>query len=333
MRRCLTPVLASLLLASCGGAGAGDDGGTDVDSAAPAVDAATPAVDTGPPPDSAGAGLTPLFFSDWRTQSGGTEDAIQDGGKWEELTYARTVRSDECAEVIDAPADFPTARVLRVLFTNPESQAGIIPAVSTLGEIAVGQTRNYRWYYAMHEPDDLADPAQHPIQDGGAVSQQNWGFYTRSRADTGHLSNLTPGQWGMYWELSGAGGGRYYFGPSALTAVPLTKGVAYRFEVQLLRTDATHFRFHAWIHDAGGNLLGDDDDFHTVDGSSDLSASPTFTFNIVANTSIFVAGNNGIGNSPPFPVHHADEAAFAIVEGLPEGTAIGAYGNVIGEQP
>jgi hypothetical protein len=111
---------------------------------------------------------------------------------------------------------------------------------------------------------------------------------------------------------------------------PLTKGVVYRHEVQVARISANQFRFHVWVHDAAGNLLYDDDDFRSRDGSLTL-ANHVHTFNIIASTAVFLIGLNGIGNSPPWPIHSSDQAAIAIVQGLAERQAIGAYGSVEGE--
>jgi hypothetical protein len=194
--------------------------------------------------------------------------------------------------------------------------------------IPIGSTRNYRFYHAFHEPA-TADNGQHPIQDGGAVSQSNWFFSTHNRG-----GNLLAGQWGLDYQFEGTNDGnlfRFTLGARDGQYTPLTKGVVYRHEVQVVRISATQFRFHVWVYDAAGNLLYDDDDFRSALGNVTLANNPTFTFQNVANTSIFLIGLNGIGNSPQWPIHSSDQAGIAIMQGLAERQPIGPYGSIQGE--
>ena len=145
-------------------------------------------------------------------------------------------------------------------------------------------------------------------------------------------SNLNAGQWGLDYFFNGTDWqrSRYVLGTREGQFTPLQKGTIYRFEIQMVRTSVTQFRFHAWVYDAAGNLLYDDDDFRSRDGSTTLG-NQVFTFQNVANTSIFLIGLNGIGGTPPWPIHSSDQAGIAVVQGLPERQPIGAYGSVQGE--
>jgi hypothetical protein len=267
-----------------------------------------------------GGGAAPLFFSDWRNQLGNTNAALQDGGKWDFIS----ADAGRNGAVIAAPPGFPTQKALRVLSDGTRG-GWMAPTVNTLGQIPVGSSRNYRWYHAFYEPPSN-DPGSHPIQDGGAVSQSNWYFDTRN--------NLSGGRWGITYHFGGNSypNDRWALGPAYGQWTPLTKGAVYRIEVQIVRTGTNSFRFHAWIHDAAGNLLYDDDDFRNQDGSASLASNPTMTFQVVANTGILQIGHNGT-TAATWPLHSSDQAGFAVVQGLQERQAIGAYGNVTGEVP
>jgi hypothetical protein len=227
--------------------------------------------------------------------------------------------------IVAAPASFSTHKVLRV--RSDGTRGGwLAPTVTTLGVIPVGATRNYRWEHAFHEPA-MADEGSHPIQDGGAVSQSNWYMST-----TNSGANLGSGQWGLDFFFGGNPWGFDCFTLGARDGqyTPLQKGQVYRFEIQVVRTAQSRFRFHVWVYNSAGNLLYDDNDFHSRDGSRTL-ANYEHTFNVVANTSIFLAGWNGIAGGASWPIHSSDQAAFAVVQGLPESQPIGPYGSVQGE--
>jgi hypothetical protein len=271
--------------------------------------------------------LQALFQSDWRTQSGNLEVALSDGGKWNSMSAGASSN----ASVIDAPAGFPMHKALRVA-SDGTRDGWVTPTITTLGTIPIGTSRNYRWYHALHEPA-LTDYGQHPIQDGGAVSQSNWFFSTHNRAANGDFNGAI--EWGLDYQFEGNtnfNDSRYTLGTSDAQHTPLRKGVLYRHEIQVVRISATQFRFHAWVYDAAGNLLYDDEDFRNRNGSGSL-ATAVHTFQDVSNTGIFLIGLNGIGNSPAWPIHSSDQGGIAIVQGLPERQPIGAYGSVAGETP
>src|SRR5688500_8424365 len=225
-----------------------------------------------------------MLWSDWRSRVGNTVDALSDGGKWRLSSGA-----EQNGSIIDAPAGFSTHKVLRVL-SNGHRDGWITPYVDTLYVVPIGAARNHRWEHAFHEPA-LADAGQHPIQDGGAVSQSNWYMGTSNGGD-----NLQAGQWGLNYATGGNASwphSMWTLGPRDDVYTPLQKGVVYRHEVQIFRVSATTFRFHVWIHDASGNLLFDDDDFHNRDGTTTIG-SYVHTFQVTANMSIFLMGLNGI---------------------------------------
>jgi hypothetical protein len=273
-------------------------------------------------PGGGGSGQV-LFFSDWRTRTGNTDSAISDGGKWNWMSDG----AGQNSSIIDAPAGFSTHKVLRVL-TNGYRDGWLAPTVTTLGQIPVGSTRNYRWEHAFHEPA-LNDAGQHPIQDGGSASSSNWYLSTVNGG-----GNLQAGQWALEWGFWGNADwnrAEFVLGAREGQWTPLQKGAVYRIELQIVRISSSQFRFHSWIHNASGNLLYDDDDFRSRDGATTLAQNPLQTLNIPANATNFVIGLNGIGNNPPWPIHSSDQAAYAVVQGLPEGQQIGPYGSLPGE--
>lgn len=267
--------------------------------------------------------VTPLFQSDWRTQTGNSEAAISDGGKWNSMSAGASSNGS----IIDAPAGFSTHKVLRVQ-SNGTRDGWLAPTVTTLGEIPIGTTRNYRWEHAFHEPP-LADAGQHPIQDGGSASSSNW--YLSTVNGGGNLGSANWAlEWGFWgnptWETN-----EFVLGARDGQWIPLQKGRVYRLEIQIVRVSASQFRFHSWIHDSSNTLLYDDDDFHSRDGATSLASNPLHRFNIPGNSTNFLIGLNGIANNPPWPIHSSDQAAVAVVQGLPEGQQIGPYGSVQGE--
>jgi hypothetical protein len=243
---------------------------------------------------------------------------MSDNNKWNNIS----ADFENNGSIVNAPTGFPTHRALRVLSDGTRG-GWMAPTVTTLGTIPVGSARNYRWYHAFHEPPS-ADPGSHPIQDGGAVSQSNWYFDTRN--------NLSGDRWGITYIFGGNGwpNDRFALGSSYGQWTQLTKGAVYRIEVQIVRTGTNTFRFHAWVHDASGNLVADDDDFRNQDGTASLASNPTMAFQVLANTGIFQIGHNGT-TAATWPLHSSDQAGYAIVQGLQERQQIGDYGNVAGE--
>lgn len=278
---------------------------------------------------SGGEQHTPLFFSDYRLRFGGAEEDVGDGGKW---SIGPSV--DSLTSVINAPAQWPSHKCLRI---DHLTQEGMIITATTY-EIPIGTVRNYRWMFAMREPDNLIDAHQHSVQDGGATGAQNWGLYHMSRADGGHMGTLSPGEWGCYWSVRvGGTGERYYFGDhTGNNVVSLPKFIPIRFEAQVIRLSTTQFRFHGWIYDHTGTLLADDTGVTLLSNPGVTLVGRTFTFQNAPNTNKWVCGNQGISvgrtdGSTHYPVSHADEGCWAIVENLEESQPIGPYGSCIGE--
>ncbi len=273
-------VIAGPLSAACGGAADGKIG------AAPAV-----------PRDI-------LFFSDWRTATGNSPDAVADGGKWDIVSNGAR---DTMNIIRSTGLDFPSRNVFQMIATERWQGFGIVRKTG-LPIPAPGESRYYRWYIRMMQPDDLADFQTHPIQDGNAASQTNWMFVVHNGPHVNHGNAPVPkGKWqAQFWSGGGAGNDARWFGPL------LNKNETYRFELQIERTGSTTYRMHVRIYDGAGTLIADDDDIQSINGTARLSSNPTLRFNNVAHMDGLNAGNNGIAGTGPFPFTYAYEGCFAI---------------------
>lgn len=330
-RSILVSCLCVLAGAACSGPAAPTDAGSDAGPApfdggrgdAGASDAGASG-DAGDAPD-AGARLTPVFFSDWRTVALGRDNSlVDDGGKWD------VILGNDRGEIILAPDGFPTAHALSVQYRN----GGFVAVRATdLPVPEVGETRNYRWYYRHDQPDWPTDNTQHPIQDGNAQGDISWSFNTDTLSDT---------TWRSYFGVQ-VNGGENPFELARWYSPTLTTGAVYRYELQVHRTGESTFQLHARMYDPSGALLYDDGDFTNAhaSGAMSLAGGPTFTFNQDMSRPFYGAdtlnglnaGCNGVTGVTTEGFPYAVQAAFAVVDGLDPGTFIGPYGTVEGESP
>ena len=320
------PVFVFLTLASCDSnpVDPGDDGGVQEDAGGRA-DAGT-AADAGASED---AGITPtdagplppdvLFFSDWRTATGTSLEALTDGSKWTDIS----ANSDSNGEVIPNPGDlgFPVSmtNILRVA-TDGTRDGWFEPKVRGLPIPMVGQSRYYRWYFRNAQPDGLEDSGTHPIQDAdesAAGSQVNWSFNV---VDSNPLFGLSPGEWGILfmnqnptWDDS-----RWNLGARAEQLTPLSKDRTYRFELHLLRNSDATFILDARVYDesiSATEPLYDGADFNNNVGTRNLTGGHENPINTLANMGGITAGLNGIGNAAAphgWPLVYAYQGGFCI---------------------
>lgn len=275
--------------------------------------------------------ITGLLQADWSTATGTTENALEDGG----LLNAISPEFGSNGEVVVNPGlGFPAAmaNVLKVVAVNGNRSAWLELQKSGLGEIAVGETRTFRWYESNHHQtaaEGATDSSHHGDQDGlpsGAGSSQNW--------------NLTDGtNYVGEWEpsfLISNGADRFYL-MNTVTPTRLSKAVAYRFEFQMTRIDTTTFRVKAWVFDAstGVQLYGPSDWKSSANSGETMNSDRAYTFNNLAGTAGFNIGLNGSGTSS-YPLHHSYKGGLAIATSLSGGgpaedATIGVYGSVVGE--
>ncbi|HEY0674231.1 MAG TPA: hypothetical protein VGD27_18300 [Longimicrobiales bacterium] len=240
-----------------------------------------------------------LFFSDFRTALGTSSAAVTDGGKWNvQATTPETMRI-----VSSAGLGFPSSNVMEMIAT-PERQGFAIIRKTGMPTPAVGESRYYRWYIRVMQPDNLSDYNTHPIQDGNAASQTNWMFLIIGQGGPG---NVPAGHYQPeFWAESSPYPHQRWFGPD------LPKNQTFRFELQIYRANATQFQMHVRVYDSAGTLVADDDDFQAYDVGTRLSTNPLFPFTAVQNMDGLNAGNNGIANMPSNSFTHSYQGAFAV---------------------
>ncbi|HEY0674230.1 MAG TPA: hypothetical protein VGD27_18295 [Longimicrobiales bacterium] len=245
-----------------------------------------------------------LFFSDWRAATGNSPEAVADGGKWNIVSRG----ANESMKIIPASGlDFPSRNVFQMIATARWEGFGIVRKTG-LPIPAPGESRYYRWYMRMMQPDDIHDFQTHPVQDGNAASQTNWMFVVHNGATQNHGSSPIPrGQWQpQFWSGGSAGNNARWYGPM------LPKNQTFRFELQIERTGADTYRMHVRIYDRANTLIAGDKDIYNINKAASLSSNPALTFNNVANMDGLNAGNNGIAGAAPFPFTYAYEGCFAI---------------------
>jgi hypothetical protein len=240
-----------------------------------------------------------LFFSDFRTALGNSSAAVTDGGKWNvQATTPETMRI-----ISSAGLAFPTANVMEMIAT-PERQGFAIIRKTGMPTPGIGESRYYRWYIRVMQPDNLSDYNSHPIQDGNASSQTNWMFLIIGQGGPG---NVPAGHYQPeFWAESSPYPHQRWFGPD------LPKNQTFRFEMQIYRANATQFQMHIRVYDSAGTLVADDDDFQAYDVGTRLSTNPLFPFTAVQNMDGLNAGNNGIANMPANSFTHSYQGGFAV---------------------
>jgi hypothetical protein len=244
-------------------------------------------VTTAPPPPPPPVGGY-LFASDWSTSLGSTPQALQDGGRWNGPMGGET----SVRVVPSTGLDFPTSNVLDVYFATGSSSGFFWVQKTGLPIPAVGESRYYRWYMRVTQPDQLQDNGTHPIQSEGAGA---WDFEIENRAGT-----FVP-----RWD----NGSYHWVGPM------LQKNRTYRFEFHLYRNGSSTYNLHARVYDSAGNLIGDDDDFRLeFPAGQTLASLPAPNLNLGSGSALqsITAGNNGLAGTNPYPFTYSFQAAFCI---------------------
>lgn len=280
------------------------------------------------------ATLSPVFFSDWETQSPGATDAIvQDtvgAAKWDFIGGSSEL---EVVNAASAGVDTgcPTTNCLKVPY-SPASFSLIRKTGMSIPD--VGHTRTYRWYFRCDMPTSdsrVTDWSIHPVQDGQAGSNCNWVAEYNMNHGTQFLS----------WYYIGGGGASSPAYPNYAWDGPLLdKGVWYRFEAVLHRTGTNTMLFYPYVFAADGTEVANPSDYVNASATLTLATAegniPTtgdFPFNNVANLDGLNAGTNDTYTlSPASPqLLTGYQAAFAVVDDAGGTGLIGPYGNVTGE--
>jgi hypothetical protein len=227
-----------------------------------------------------------IFFSDFRTATGNSINAVTDGGKWN----INAVTPETMQIISSQGLDFPTPNVMQMTATS-ERQGFAIVRKTGMPVPQVGESRFYRWYIRMTQIDGLIDYQTHPIQDGNNASTTNWMFIVYNG---GGGSGIPNGMWQpQFWADNDPvyNNMRWY-------APILSKNVTYRFEMQILRNTTNTFQMHIRIYDASGNLIATDADIHNISNAARLSSNPSLGIGDPSWFDGLNAGNNGIGSLP-----------------------------------
>ncbi|HEY0674232.1 MAG TPA: Ig-like domain-containing protein [Longimicrobiales bacterium] len=260
-------------------------------------------VNAPPPPPPPSGDRQIVFSSDFSTALGTSSAAVTDGGRWNiQATTPETMRIISAAGL-----GFPSANVMEMIATS-ERQGFAIIRKTGMPIPAVGESRYYRWYIRVMQPDNLSDYNSHPIQDGNAASQTNWMFLVIGQGGPGSVpaGHYQP----EFWANSAAYPNQRWYGPD------LPKNQTYRYELQIHRVTSTQFQMHVRIYNSAGTLVADDDDFRNYDVGVTLASNPTFPLTAATNLDGLNAGNNGIANLPAGSnFTYAYEGAFAVCSG------------------
>jgi hypothetical protein len=241
-----------------------------------------------------GGGL--LFASDWRTAPGNSMNAVSDGGRWD---FVSAEYPETMAIVPSTGLDFPTTNVYQVIATASRTGWSELRH-RTLPLPAVGESRYYRWYMRVTQPDGLSDNSTHPIQDNYA---ENWAF----QVINGGGGGIPAGQWRPeFWSYGSGWPNDRWRGPL------LNKNQTYRIEMQIEIASAATYRMHVRVYDSSGALLFDDTGMRSNDDSVALSTNPTLILGNLTGLNGITAGCNGIGGGAPFPFTYAYQGAFAV---------------------
>lgn len=256
-----------------------------------------------------------VFLSDWRNATGTNSSAVGDGGKWSLLGNVNEV-------IANSGLGLPIAvqNVLRV----PGATGGVTRK-SGMPVMAVGVARNYRLYFRNDMPFPTNDTQTHPFQDGNAGSQINWAITFHNTVSANQIKiGFTP-----FTQSTGCT--TYWMGPT------LNKGAWYLLDWQVIYRTATTLNVYVRVSNTSGNVLYDSGDFfpEAYCGSGSLATyNSTNTFTANPNGGISRSDGLNIGsndNYPEFAPTYGYQAAVAVVDGLSQGTFIGPYGSVVGE--
>ncbi len=226
--------------------------------------------------------------------------------------------------IISPPAGFPAGitRCYRNVATTDTDGFAFLRAENTLGVLASGSTRYYRWYWRLECAASMVtgsgENGDHPVHDGNtlAVSASNWlvtmGWPTTTTCQPGFFGNGTVGTFQCDTNLD--------------------RNKVYRFELAITRSGSNYtVAFNIFDETVSTTVaILTAADFVNNNDSGLLSAR-TFTFADVNRTQSFTFGLNDFDTEIWYgdaPMNYASWGGLAIAD---DSGAIGAYGSVTGE--
>jgi hypothetical protein len=222
------------------------------------------------------------WFSDWRTATGTSQNALYDGSKWS----GQLCMHDVAAIVAADGLDFPTTNVFRSDYVGL-GNCLMIQARDRWLAPQVGEYLFVRLYYRNAMPDGAVVGNPHPIHIGTGTNGQ---AYTVVMNFTGPNNGVSR----MRVNLPGA-----QQWPDAFWSYPFNTHETYRIEFRLHRVTQTTARLDLRVYDSANNLVGDNDDFHngeTGANSRTLTESdPTLTVDDHSFTLLELGNNDPAG--------------------------------------
>jgi hypothetical protein len=228
-----------------------------------------------------------IFHSDWSTALDTSRYAVLDSGK----TVPWDVAGGAGFQVIASTGlDFPTDNVLQLTALQDNLGFALVRKY-TLPEMAVGQSRYYRWYSRVVIPDGAApsDDETHPHQDGNSSNDSNWLMHL--------FHDGLPGSGANQWTPQISTQTDNFHGPS------LDKNTTYRFEFKYTRTGTNTLTMDIRVYNSAGTLLYTGNDFRGEFGADSHAAlnSVTHAVSNVASLGQINAGLNGLDGEEWFP--------------------------------
>lgn len=250
---------------------------TALETAEPPVE--PPPVEPPEPPVAAGR----IFAADWSWAIGVSNQAVLDGGKFNQ-------RGGNGGSVVPVGAtgiQWPTGLANALRVTSGAGEGWTFARKTGMPTPAVGESRFYRVLFSLHMPASN-DNQSHPIQDGNAGSDMNWELAIRHDSADRPDYRLqfqfhTNNPWPTYIiELRER----------------LQERVVYQIEWAVHRVEdaaVPQFTFEPKISDLVGNQLYSAADFAFDGNRAGYSAAHRFNFNNVANMSGLNTGCNQSG--------------------------------------
>jgi len=219
-----------------------------------------------------------VWFADWRTQTGVSDAALSDGGKFND----QLCNSDVLSVV---PADglaFPTTNVLRVEYAQP-SACQMRRARELWRTVEVGETMFWRVYYRNAVPDGRTLGFPHPIHIGEGNPYSMWvNFFAPS-----------AGSSSMTLQLDGS-----HVWPDRDWSYGFTTNETYRLELRMQRVTATTGKASVRVYDSANSLVAGPADWTNGETGPNLrslsDSDPTVTVSD-ATFRLLDIGNNDPG--------------------------------------
>lgn len=250
-------------------------------SGAASTDATTDATSTTGPGNAEGP--MPAWFSDWRTATGRTEDALRDGGKWTDQLCAAPV-----LEVVNAAGlGFPTANALRVSYENP-GECLMVQTTDQWPAPEAGEYLFFRTYLRIEIPDGEMLGFPHPIHLGRpAAPDAAYSTWFNFNAPSAGVSPF----------VLQLGGGPQW--PDTGWQWGFAVGETYRLELRVFRETESTARVDIRVHDGSGALVAESPDWHNGETGPNernlADSAPTFPVEDASFRLLELGNNDPLG--------------------------------------